>query len=265
MDKTNSAYVVVFATAVCVVMATGLAGTFNALKTTIDANNLFDKQRNVLIACGLYKMEEGKSQPELEKLFADKVVVKVIEFTESMVPQQTRVRGEVKTEEVKQITAAKETDIKIEDLAKARRADDERILGEVYIATVGDAKSYCIPISGYGLWSTLYGFLALAEDRNTVVGITFYKHGETPGLGGEVDNVSWQQGWRGKTILDDRGEVVSITVKKGTVDPNIEREKKHMVDGLSGATITCNGVTRFVKKDLDTYEPYFAKQPGRQK
>ena len=82
MDKNSNAYVIVFATTVCVILATALAATYNGLKSTIEANLLFDKQRNVLIACGLYKMEEGKSQPELEKLFADKVVVKVIEFTD---------------------------------------------------------------------------------------------------------------------------------------------------------------------------------------
>ena len=86
---------------------------------------------------------------------------------------------------------------------------------------------------------------------------TFYKHGETPGLGGEVDNLDWQKSWRGKTILDGMGKLVSVTVKKGEVDQKVADEVLHQVDGLSGATITSNGVTKFLLEDLQIYEPFF--------
>ena len=123
----------------------------------------------------------------------------------------------------------------------------------------GETEAWCIPISGYGLWSTLYGFLALEPDLNTVKGITFYSHAETPGLGGEVDNPSWQAQWPGKQILDARGQLVGVSLKKGAVDESIPFEQAHQVDGLSGATITSNGVTNFVLSDLQRYEPYFVK------
>ena len=126
--------------------------------------------------------------------------------------------------------------------AAATRAENKAKASRYRVLAVGktdDGKPiYVLPISGKGLWSTLYGFLALEGDANTVRGITFYQHGETPGLGGEVDNPQWQAAWKGKTILDDKGGLVSVTVKKAKIDPSIPAEKHHYVDGLSGATIT---------------------------
>jgi len=118
--------------------------------------------------------------------------------------------------------------------------------------------SYVLPISGKGLWSTIYGYLALGEDAATVRGVTFYKHGETPGLGGECENPEWCAKWVGKSILDDSKKLVGVIVKKGAVDPTIADDKRHKVDGLSGATITCNGITKFVKSDLTAFEKYLA-------
>lgn len=260
MDKSSSTYVVVFATIVCVVMATGLAGTFNALKETIDGNNLFDKQRNVLIACGLYDPKKGqKTQTELEELFRAKVTGIVLEFTKAIVQEKVRFKGELVTRDKEVFASAKDAGFPVAELAKARRDNPDKILGEIYIAqddSAGNGKKiYCIPISGYGLWSTLYGFLALEEDKSTVRGITFYKHGETPGLGGEVEQDWWKQGWVGKQTHDSDGKLVSITVLKGR--GNDTRGRPHAVDGISGSTITSNGVTRFVKQDLEKYEAYF--------
>ena len=111
-------------------------------------------------------------------------------------------------------------------------------------------------VSGKGLWSILKGYLALEADKNKVRGIQFYEHGETPGLGGEVENPEWTAGWVGKRVFDDAGNLVSITVKKGKVDSGVAREQAHYVDGLAGATITSNGVTAFVKRDLKALEAY---------
>lgn len=256
MDKNSNTYVVVFAATVCIVLATGLAATFHGLKDRIDKNKLFDKQRNVLIACGLYDPAKGdKSQDELEKIFNDKVEAQVLEFFKTKVTEEYRERGEMKQRTPMKITRAEKTDIALADLPKAQRDGPKRILGEIYIATDGDAKTYCIPISGYGLWSTLYGFLALDGDKDTVRGITFYKHGETPGLGGEVEKVWWQESWKGKKTHDAAGKLVGIRVLKGK--GNKFADDGHDVDGISGATITCNGVTKFVKADLEKYEAYF--------
>jgi Na+-transporting NADH:ubiquinone oxidoreductase subunit C len=113
-----------------------------------------------------------------------------------------------------------------------------------------------LPIYGKGLWSTLYGFLALEKDLKTVSGITFYQHGETPGLGGEVDNPNWKGKWQGKQAFDDSGDVI-IKVIKGAVIPGAP-DADHQIDGLSGATLTARGVDNLVQFWLgeNGYGPY---------
>jgi len=267
LDKNSNAFTVLFAVAVCVVLAVCLASTYNGLKGRMDANAEFDRQKNVLVAMGL--VEKGTSMPraELEKLFAERVQGMILEVTREDVAVEVMRGGREVIEMQRQVVAVTETEHDIAELDDLRREEVKKPevqraeYAPIYRGTDEQGEVvWCVPIQGYGLWSTLYGYLALEADLNTVRGITFYKHGETPGLGGEVDNVSWQHSWRGKKILDERGNVVSVTVKKGVVDDKVERERLHMVDGLSGATITSNGVTRFVENDLETYEPYFEKQ-----
>ena len=115
-------------------------------------------------------------------------------------------------------------------------------------------SKYIIPISGLGLWSTLYGYISLSNDFSTIMGITFYKHGETPGLGGEVDNPRFQKQFINKKIFNIDNELVSIKVVKGIASG---KDLIHKVDGISGATMTCNGLTRFLKNDLNRYINFF--------
>ena len=118
-------------------------------------------------------------------------------------------------------------------------------------------EAFIIPISGKGLWSTLFGYFALEMDLNTVIGITFYKHGETPGLGGEVEKKWFQNNFVGKKIFNQTGKLVSIKVVKGKVNDVYSGEAlNHGVDGISGATITSKGVSYFLKRDLLRYEQY---------
>jgi Na+-transporting NADH:ubiquinone oxidoreductase subunit C len=91
----------------------------------------------------------------------------------------------------------------------------------------------------------MYGFLALEGDGNTVIGLKFYDHGETPGLGGEVDNPSWRQQWEGKKIYDEEGRPAARLVKGG-VNPDSEASN-YAVDSLSGATLTSRGVTNLIQ------------------
>ncbi|MCC5809384.1 MAG: Na(+)-translocating NADH-quinone reductase subunit C [Ectothiorhodospiraceae bacterium] len=130
------------------------------------------------------------------------------------------------------------------DPASIRRQAD---VAEVYLAydDDGNVRRIILPVHGYGLWSTMYGFLALEPDANTVAGIGFFEHGETPGLGGEIDNPRWQSNWQGKQLFDDDGEV-AIRVLKGAVGEGTPG-REHLVDGLSGATLTANGVNNLVR------------------
>ncbi len=118
-------------------------------------------------------------------------------------------------------------------------------LAPVYILRDGDEiDQVVLPVHGYGLWSTMYGFLSLEGDFETIRGLQFYEHGETPGLGGEIDNPRWRSQWQGKKIYDDNDQL-NIRVLRGYVDAD-SPQAKHQVDGLSGATLTAQGVSNLV-------------------
>ena len=119
----------------------------------------------------------------------------------------------------------------------------------------GDIDKIILPVHGAGLWSTLYGFVALESDGNTVAGLGFYEHAETPGLGGEVDNPRWKSLWPGKQVYRDG--VAAIALIKGSVDP-ASANAPWEIDGLAGATLTARGVTNLVQFWLgeNGFEPF---------
>ena len=124
----------------------------------------------------------------------------------------------------------------------------------------GDAiEKYVFPVRGKGLWSILKGFIAVEKDFQTIAGLTYYEHAETPGLGGEVDNKNWKAKWVGKAIYGADGDV-DIAVIKGIAD----NDNQYAVDGLSGATITSRGVTNMLQFWLgpEGFGTYIGKQKG---
>ena len=127
-----------------------------------------------------------------------------------------------------------------EDLAKT--ADE---YGQVYLVRAGDAiEQVILPVSGAGLWSTMYGFLALEPDGRTVRGLRFYEHAETPGLGDQVQKADWLAQWPGKQLYDDAGNV-RIEIVRGKAPPG--DAAIYQVDGMSGATLTGRGITVFLQ------------------
>ena len=118
-------------------------------------------------------------------------------------------------------------------------------VGKFFIVRNDDSTidKLILPIRGYGLWGTLYGYMAIEEDFNTVAGLEFYDHKETPGLGAEVDNPRWKAMWPGKKIY--KNDEVKLTVIKGKVQ-NDDVNNDFKVDGLSGATLTSRGVTNMI-------------------
>lgn len=219
----------------CIVCSLVVASAAVLLKPAQVANKAQDRKANILAAAGM--LEAGSSIDEQFKQITTRIVdLRSGKFTEEM-----------SGEKFEQMKVAKNPDTSInlsgsEDLAKIKRREN---FAEVYL--VGEPGNYerlILPVRGYGLWSTLYGFLALEGDFNTVAGLGFYEHGETPGLGGEVDNPKWKGLWPGKEIYDD-GEV-AIDLVKGNVSsstPNAENK----VDALSGATLTSRGVANLLR------------------
>ncbi|TVP57207.1 MAG: Na(+)-translocating NADH-quinone reductase subunit C [Halomonadaceae bacterium] len=129
---------------------------------------------------------------------------------------------------------------------------------KAYVLRDGDSiERIVLPVHGYGLWSTMYGFLALEGDANTVIGLGFYEHAETPGLGGEIDNPRWRAQWPGKKVYEDEDK----TEPRLRVVQGGGPSEYHDVDGLSGATLTSRGVSNMVKFWLggQGYAPFLEK------
>jgi len=239
MNKNSNSYVLIFSVVVCIVMSTALALTATALKPLQDAAAEFDRQKNVMLVAGLIQPGDPRSMAELRALYAERVVPRVVDL-------QT---GEVDASKTVASVAALKGAAEKARFRVVEVASDER----------GVASGFVVPIQCKGLWGPMFGYLALESDANTVRGITFYQHKETPGLGGEVDNTLWKESWKGKTVLTEAGELVGIKVKKGAVDPSNANERKHAVDGLSGATITSKGVTQGIEAELRAFRPFLSK------
>ncbi len=137
--------------------------------------------------------------------------------------------------------------------------------GEVFLARDDDGNlvRVILPVHAYGLWSTMYAFLALEPDLRTVAGISFFEHGETPGLGGEIENPRWQEGWVGRKVRGDDGQP-RFRVDRGPTPEGVS-DPEHRVDGLSGATITSQGVENMVRFWLgeDGYGTYLTRLESR--
>ena len=249
MNTSSNGYVLGFAVTVCVTISAMLAATATSLGPMQQEAAELDRQKNVMMAAGLLQAGETKPQAELRKLY-DERIKEVVVDTESGKVLDGKAAGDADKLNKEGASAARDP------AAKKKAEARYRVVAQAK-GTDGKA-TYVLPISGKGLWSTIYGYLALGEDASTVKGVTFYKHGETPGLGGECENPEWMAKWVGKSILDDSKKLVGVIVKKGAVDPAIPEDKRHKVDGLSGATITCNGITKFVKSDLTAFEKYLA-------
>jgi Na+-transporting NADH:ubiquinone oxidoreductase subunit C len=239
MNTSGNFYVLGFAIGVCVIISTMLAVTANSLKATQDAAKEFDRKKNVMLAAGLIQEGDVRPRADLEAVYQKQVREQVVDL------RTGQVDASKKPADVAAIADEKERD---RYRATAVALDEQ-----------GKEATFVLPIQCKGLWGPMAGYLALDRDANTVRGITFYAHIETPGLGGEVDNPQWKASWTGKRVLDDKGGLVGVTVKKGKVDAAQPIEKAHYVDGLSGATITSTGVSRGIKSNLESYKTYLSK------
>lgn len=228
----DSLKVVRFAVIVCLVCSVMVSAAALGLRDRQEANLLLDIRKNILKSVDLY---DGT-------MAADAVNAT---FEQRMVGLVLNGEGRVlEGREPQDVDREKEPDL---------------LLLYQCIDEGGRVVAYTFPIQGQGLWSTVYGYLALDADLDTVRGITFYKHGETPGLGGEVEKPWFQEQFVGKKILDDQGTIVSVSVVKGSAAALHPNDLEHYVDGISGATITSKAVSKMIEDTLHAYEPYFGR------
>ncbi|MGB0203927.1 MAG: Na(+)-translocating NADH-quinone reductase subunit C [Neptuniibacter sp.] len=220
----------------CVVCSVIVSAAAVLLKPKQIANKDLDRKSNILAAAGI--SDSSKSVDELFSQITTKYVdLETGKFTTD-VPAKYDAKKAAKDP---QLGKALTKDV---DIASIKY--QAKVMPVYMVEKEGKIEKLILPVHGYGLWSTLYGFLALEGDLNTVVGFGFYSHAETPGLGGEVDNPNWKALWPGKEVYPAGSMEPVIGLVKGTVDtsgPNA----KHQIDGLAGATLTANGVTNLVQ------------------
>ena len=232
-----------FAAIICIVCSLVLSATASQLKARQEINVEIDRKINVLKAFGVtVTNEQGNklSNQEIEGYFAKNI-------SEIIIDKET---GEI----IPNLTSQS---LPKEEL-KAKTIDEKTKLPLYQWTENNQVVKYAFPISGMGLWSILYGYLAIDKDLSTIVGITFYKHGETPGLGGECSADWFQNQFKGKKIYRD-GSLLTFEVVKGNVEGKYPQGSDHAVDGMSGATMTGNGINRFMNRDIMHYERYFSK------
>lgn len=218
---------------ICLVCGVIVAVAAVMLRPMQNENRALDRQKNVLIAANAYQpgMDVKQAFESVERRFVELASGTEVERPDSY-------------DQAKAAADPEQSTALAVDPAGIRRLPD---VAEVFFLRNDDGslRSIVLPVSGYGLWSTLYGYLALEPDANTVAGLVFYDHGETPGLGGEIDNPAWRAQWVGKTLTDSDGRV-QIEVVKGSVDAS-SSTAQYKVDGLSGATLTSQGVSQLVR------------------
>ncbi len=242
------------ALAVSLVSSVFVAGAAVLLKPVQIENRLLDKQRSILSIAGLDG--ETLSAQEAKELFNSRVKARVLdlktgEYAEGIDPLTYDPLKAAKDRNLSRMLSADQ------DVALIKRRERYSII--YTIEQGGKLEAMILPVRGYGLWSTLHGFVAIKSDLKTVIGLGFYQHAETPGLGGEVDNPKWKALWPGKKLFNEAGEPM-IQIIKGNVDPS-NPKADYQVDGLAGATLTSKGVDQLLQFWLGDqgFGPYLAK------
>ena len=211
-----------------------------SLRPAQQLNKALDKQRNILSAAGLLREGVG-----IEEQFA-RIEPRLVDLASG------RFSDAHDPASYDQRRAANDPALSVElsddeDIASVQSRAKHAL---VYMVRDdrGRIEKLILPVHGYGLWSTMYGFVALENDYNTVAGLGFYEHGETPGLGGEIDNPRWQSLWIGKKIYraERPGAIVGGEPKLRVIKGPAPALAEHEIDGLAGATLTANGVTNML-------------------
>lgn len=233
-----------------IIVALILAGMYTGLKPIHDKNEALYNKKAILSAVvdhldgDLTKM----SNDDIQNVFNTQIKQSVINM------DGVSLSGADMTKLGYASAAAEALDMK----AEAKKPEASRLL-PVFEYTKGDgSKFYILNVRGKGLWDEIWGNIALEGDLNTIAGVAFDHTGETPGLGAEIkDNKAWARQFIGKKIFGKDGEYKSVYVRKGGA-----KDDTYEVDGISGATITADGVSEMLKRGLNYYSPYIKTQKG---
>lgn len=240
-DRDSPRYTFLFATAVCVACAFVVSVAAVSLQPAQKANARLYMEKNVLLAAGLVKPGDKVGTAEVAGFFRKDVKARLVDLASGeLLPEGTRdARGYDQR--------AARADPSASRAAPPNTAGIGRLpnLAVAYfVMKEGEVDQVVIAVEGLGMWGTVYGFMAIDRDGRTIRGLTYYDQKETPGLGGEISNPAWQALWVGRHAYDEQG-LPKIAVIKGTAgEPGKDPLR---VDGLSGATITSNAITRLTQ------------------
>ena len=227
MDKNSNAYTFLYAIGLVLVCATLLAGSLGALQGKITANEELNNKKNIL----------GAVNPEIVK--ADVVET----FNKTITQFVINNKGEI-SEDPNAFSI---------DIKKAMEVDEDERLLPLFEYNTDSLRAYIIPLRGAGLWDWISVNIALKPDFNTIAGTTFDHKSETPGLGAEIKTVWFQSQFKDKTLSDDNGDF-HLKVLKGKGNDISDPNK---VDGITGSTMTCNGVQDMLEEGYESYKAYF--------
>jgi len=263
----SKAYIVIFSVIICFICALAVSSVAVGLNEKQTANMKLDRRINLLTVAGVLDADTPRDAASIDAWFEDgRVKYVVFDRATGEVVADADVTAKVGAPSAELFDPTKWARENLKDQALVAAVPSEfkptqvrglpRYMQAIEVHT---EKVDCLvlPIQGYGLWSTLKGFLAVKRDLSEVIGITYYEHGETPGLGGEVDNPRWKGQFPGKPIYGASGETVLTVVKNGQVT-----NSQVQVDGIAGSTITTKGVDLMLRFWLSEhgYGPYLKRQ-----
>ena len=243
-DKEGLRNVLLVAVSVCLVCSVIVSSAAVILKPRQLINQELDEKQNILRAAGM--LPQGSNQDMqgrgIDELF-DQFTVHAVDLETGQFAELDDIDAYDPIKAAKQASRSRELSAD-EDIATIGRRENVSL---VYLRRDSDGvlDKVVIPVRGYGLWGTLYGYLALEGDLNTVAGLGFYSQKETPGLGGEVDNPSWKGQWPGVELFNAAGQPAVRLVKSRS--PSASAAAVHEVDALAGATLTTRGVENLVR------------------
>lgn len=228
MDKNSNMYIIGYAAAMTVVVAVVLSAISEVLKGPQEYNQLMAKKTDILGSVGKAEVDD------VEAYYSDHIQELVLDHEGNV----------LEGEKALDVNLAAQSDIK----------DPAQRKYPLFIHSGPDGESnYIVPLRGFGLWGPIWGYVAVQEDMNTVAGISFDHDSETPGLGAEITKDWFQESFVG-TKLFRNDQFVSVQVTKGSI-----KNPEHQVSGISGATITGDGVAEMLEEDVSSYLPYFNK------
>ncbi|MFV0506250.1 MAG: NADH:ubiquinone reductase (Na(+)-transporting) subunit C [Bacteroidales bacterium] len=235
MNVNKNSYIFTYATIIVLIVAATLATLYLVLKPYQDANVKTEKQQNILGAANLMV---GKA--DAETTFNGKIKAYLVNN-----------KGDAKVFEGAKASESEAFKVDMKKL-KAQAEAEQQLPLFILVADDGSSK-YIIPLYGTGLWGPIWGYISLDSDMQTIEGAVFDHKGETPGLGAEIAEASFQKHFKGKKLFDAEASFKAFTIAK----QGEKAEEQYKVDGITGGTLTSKGLQNMINNCIALYEPYF--------